>query len=482
MNGNALSQIDTFVVLMLENRSFDHLLGWLYASANNTSPAGQAFDGLTGQESNPGSDGSPVQVFRITSATANAAFMPGADPGEGYAAMNDQLYGGITAPASQPAVANQGFVKDFAYTLGWQAKEKGWTILAGTTETNIMGCYDPTMVPVLSALASGFAVCDQWFCSVPTETLPNRAFVHAATSQGHLKDRDSPYTAPTIFGALTAANVAWRIFGYAATPLTKSDFPDVQQAPDANFGVFTDFQTAAAAGTLPAYSFLEPDWSGAGQNDQHPVSDIAAGEQLIYQVYQALKSGPKWASTLLVVTYDESGGLFDHVAPPWTATPPGDGSVGELGFGFNRFGPRVPAVLVSPLIAAGTVFRPSAGGPPHDHTVILKTLENRYGLKPLTQRDAAASDLSGVLTLATARTDDPLAGVTPPALSPPTAAANQPTHLQLIQAALAADLPAPGEARTAPAPQLATAADYDRYIAQREAGWKAVRSRGPAGR
>jgi phospholipase C len=184
----------------------------------------------------------------------------------------------------------------------------------------------------------------------------------------------------------------------------------------------------------------------------------------------------------LVVTYDESGGLYDHVAPPWTATPPGDGSVGELGFGFNRFGPRVPAVLVSPLIAAGTVFRAPAGGPPHDHTVILKTLENRYGLKPLTQRDAAASDLSGVLTLAAPRTDDPLAGVTPPALSPPTSAANQPTHLQMIQAALAADLPAPGEARTTPAPQLATAADYDRYIAAREAGWEAVRSQNPAER
>ena len=482
MNGNALSQIDTFVVLMLENRSFDHLLGWLYASANNTSPAGQAFDGLTGQESNPGSDGSPVQVFRITSATANAAFMPGADPGEGFAAMNDQLYGSITAPASQPAVSNQGFVKDFAYTLGWQAKETGWTILPGTVEANIMGCYDPTMVPVLSALAQGFAVCDRWFCSVPTETLPNRAFAHAATSQGHLKDRDSPYTAPTIYGALTAANVTWKIFGYSSTPLTRSDFPDVQQAPEANFGLFTDFQAAAATGALPAYSFLEPDWSGAGQNDQNPVSDIAAGEKLIYDTYQALRGGPKWASTLLIVTYDESGGLFDHVAPPWNAPPPGDGSVGELGFGFDRFGPRVPVVLVSPLIAAGTVFRAPDGAQPHDHTVILKTLETRYGLKPLTQRDAGATDLSGVLTLAAPRTDDPLVGVTPPPLSPPSPAADKPTHLQMIQAALVADLPAPGEARAIPAPALATSTDYDRFIAQREAAWRAVKSTRPAGR
>jgi phospholipase C len=479
---NALSQIDTFVVLMLENRSFDHLLGWLYADAGNTSPTGQAFDGLTGQESNPGSGGSPTPVFRITSATANAAFMPGADPGEGYAAMNDQLYGSITAPASQPAVSNQGFVTDFAYTLAWQAKETGWTILSGTTEAAIMGCYDPTMVPVLSALARGFAVCDRWFSPVPTETLPNRAFMHAATSQGHLKDAATQYTAQTIFASLTAAGVAWKVFGYNAAPLTRSAFTDLQAAPDANFGLFADFQTAAAAGTLPAYSFLEPAWSGAGQNDQHPVSDIAAGEALIYAVYQALRGGPKWASTLLVVTYDESGGLFDHVAPPWTAAPPGDGTVGEQGFGFNRFGPRAPTVLVSPLIAAGTVFRAADGAQPHDHTTVLKSLETRYGLRPLTRRDAAATDLSGVLTLTAPRTDDPLAGVAPLPLAAASPAADQPTHLQMIQAEFAADLPAPGEARNAPMPALTTSGDYDRFIAQREAAWKAVRSRGPVGR
>jgi len=114
--------------------------------------------------------------------------------------------------------------------------------------------------------------------------------------------------------------------------------------------------------------------------------------------------------------------------------------------------------------------------------VILKTLETRYGLKPLTQRDAGATDLSGVLTLAAPRTDDPLVGVTPPPLSPPSPAADKPTHLQMIQAALVADLPAPGEARAIPAPALATSTDYDRFIAQREAAWRAVKSTRPAGR
>jgi len=479
MTTGPLDQIDTFVVLMLENRSFDHMLGWLYSASNNLSPTGQAFDGLTGAESNPGSDGSPVSVFRITSATPNAYFMPGADPGEGYNAMNDQLYGSIAAPATQPAASNTGFVTDFAYTLGWQAKGKGWTILPGTVEADVMGCFDPSMLPILSGLARGFAVCDQWFAPAPTETLPNRAFAAAGTSQGHLKDKDAQYTAPTIYSALTTAGVSWRMYGYTSPPLGRTLFADTQTAPDANFGLFADFQAAAAAGTLPAYNFLEPAWGGTGQNDQHPVSDVAAGEQLIHDVYYALRNGPKWASTLLVITYDESGGLYDHVAPPWTAPTP-DASVGEQGFAFNRFGPRVPAVLVSPLIAAGTVFRPPAGGQPHDHTVVLKTLETKYGLSPLTKRDAGASDLSAALTLAAPRTDDPLAGVAVPPLAAVNPTALTPTHLQQIQAEMMADLPlqdaAGGDHHVMP--PMTTSADVDRYIAQRDATWKAQRAAG----
>jgi phospholipase C len=475
---NQLAQIQHIVVLMLENRSFDHLLGFLYTDSGNVSPAGQPYDGLTGTESNPDKTGAPVQVFRITAQTPNTYFMPGADPGEGYNATNSQLFGSITPPPSAPPTSNQGFVTDFAYTLGWQAKEKGWTILPGTTAASIMGCFDPSLLPVLSGLASGYAVCDQWFASAPTETLPNRAFMAAATSQGHLKDRDTPYTAPTIFGALTTAGVSWKIYGYDKTPLTRDDFPDIESAPDSCFGLFADFQSDASAGTLAAYSFLEPDWSGAGQNDQHPVSDIAKGEQLIHDVYYALRNGPAWAQTLLVVTWDEHGGCYDHVAPPWTAAPP-DNTAGEMGFGFNRFGVRVPAVLVSPLIPAGTVFRAPAGGPPHDHTSILKTIETRFGLAALTARDAAAADLGDVLSLTSARTDDPLAGVVVPTSGVAAPADAAPTHLQLMQAALVAGLPvadADGGAHHEP-PPLATAEAADRYIEARTEAWRAQRRR-----
>jgi phospholipase C len=137
------------------------------------------------------------------------------------------LFGTNKAPT--PAVAaNSGFVTDFAYTLGWQSKEKGWSILPGTVASDIMGMFTPGMLPVLSGLARGYAVCDQWFSSVPTETLPNRAFVSAATSQGHLDDRTKTYTCPSIFGLLTKNQLKWAIYGYNAEPLTRLNFPDTR--------------------------------------------------------------------------------------------------------------------------------------------------------------------------------------------------------------------------------------------------------------
>src|SRR5450755_2226008 len=260
-----LSSIDHIVVLMLENRSFDHMLGFLYTDQGNVSPAGQPYAGLTGSESNPDSSGQPVTVFRIEPTTPNAYFMPGADPGEGYMATNSQLFGSTKGPASSSDVpAGQGFVKDFAYTLGWQSHMKGWSIVPGTTANDIMGCYAPDTLPVLSALARGYAVCDQWFASVPTETMPNRAFACSATSQGHMDDKTRTFTAPSIFGLLGKNGLTWGIYGYDAEPLTKSNFTDISGAAGGTIGKFADFQSAAAGGTLPAFSFLEPAWSSTG--------------------------------------------------------------------------------------------------------------------------------------------------------------------------------------------------------------------------
>ncbi len=316
MPGNNLSAIEHVVVLMLENRSFDHMLGFLYAGTGNVSPAGQPFEGLSGTESNPDASGSPVTVFKIEPTTPNAYFMPGADPGEGYMATNDQLFGSTAAPPTSATVpAMQGFVKDFAYTLSWQSHTSGYTIVSGTTAIDIMGCFTPEALPVLSALARGYAVCDHWYASAPTETMPNRAFACAATSQGHMDDKTHTFTCPSIFGLLSNHQLGWSIYGYDSEPLTKSDFPDITSADASHFGHFTDFTAAAAAGTLPPFTFLEPSWSSSG-NSQHPNYNVALGEQFIHDVYEALRGGPGWAQTLLVITYDEHGGCYDHVPPP----------------------------------------------------------------------------------------------------------------------------------------------------------------------
>jgi phospholipase C len=435
MPGNGLSAIEHVVVLMLENRSFDHMLGFLYADAGNVSPAGQPFEGLTGTETNPDDSGQPVTVFKIEPGTPNAYLMPGADPGEGYMATNDQLFGSTTAPPSSATVpAMQGFVKDFAYTLSWQSRSSGYTIVPGTTAGDIMGCFTPEALPVLSALARGYAVCDHWYAPVPTETLPNRAFACAGTSQGHMDDKTHTFTSPSIFGLLGKNQLGWSIYGYDSEPLTKSNFPDISSAAASHFGHFTDFTAAAAAGTLAPFTFLEPSW-GASGNSQHPNYDVALGEQLIHDTYEAVRGGPGWSQTLLIITYDEHGGCYDHVAPPSGATPP-DHDAGEFSFDFTRFGVRVPAVLVSPLIPAGTVFRAPSGSVPLDHTSILKTVEQRWNLPALTARDAAAPGVGDVLSLAAPRADDALAGVTVPTAAGASPAAGHPSHLQQVQAEL----------------------------------------------
>jgi phospholipase C len=473
MAANQLGSVQHIVQLMLENRSFDHMLGFLYRDAGNVSPLGHPFEGLTGTETNLDTAGNPVQVFEIDASKPGAYFMPGANPGEGYVNTNAQLFGTTTEPV--PAVAaNAGFVTNFDAAIAYD-KAHHYKLEAGTTASDIMGIFPPSALPVLSGLAKGFAVCDHWFSSAPTETMPNRAFACTATSQGHMNDATKSFTVRSIFGLLTEHAQSWKIYGYTASPLTRLDFPDTVMASDANFGQFSDFQQDAASGSLPAYSFLEPSWGATG-NSQHPNYDVALGEQLILDVYRALRDGPAWSQTLLIITYDEHGGCYDHVPPPLGAALP-DATIGEYGFDFTRFGVRVPAVLVSPLIAAGTVFRVPDGATPIDHTSVLKTIEVRWGLPALTARDAAAPDLGDALTLDAPRTDDPLAGVTAPVSTGANPAAGTVSHLMQVQAELVSNLPAPLE-RVHAAPLLAqqhTPADFDHYITARTALWQSSR-------
>jgi phospholipase C len=476
MAANQLGEIQHIVQLMLENRSFDHMLGFLYP--DKAGPNGQPFEGLLGSESNNGTDGKPVTVFQIAASSPGAYFMPGADPGEGYSNTNSQLFGS-GKPPSPPVATNSGFITNFAAAMSYDQRS-GRSIQPGTTPADIMGIFPPAALPVLSGLARGFAVCDHWYSSVPTETFPNRAFACAGTSQGHMNDSTGSYTVQSIFGLLTAHGLSWKIYGYNAMPLTRGNYPDTMDAPETCFGKFADFQADARAGSLPAYSFLEPSWGSAG-NSQHPNYDVSLGEALIQQVYQALRSGPGWNQTLFIISYDEHGGCYDHVPPPGGATPP-DSSAGEFGFDFTRFGIRVPAVLVSPLIPAGTIYRVPEGSTPIDHTSVLKTIEVRWGLPALTARDAAAPDLGGVLTLASPRTDDPLAGVVAPTSSGANPAAGEVSHLLKLHAQQISDLQVPDN-QLQDAPLLAnqhSPADFENYIATRTDTWKTARAQGDA--
>ena len=482
---------------MLENRSFDHMLGFLYPKSGD-------FDGLDGTESNADANGNQAEVFRITPDMQNAYYFPLANPSEGYRATTEQLFSSATPPASGEA-ANDGFVTSFAWELDHPAHPLD-PKLAGAVPASVMGMYAPETLPVLSGLARGFAVCDGWFASVPTQTFPNRAFAVAGTSLGYVDNsaRGTPaFNTPSVFGKLADAGHTWKIYGYSGRPLTSHDFPDtLHPGPNGNVvSGFAKFQADAASGDLAAFCYIEPEWAthprktdppAVGQaddehnfhveNDQHPVSNLAVGEKLLYDVYQALRNSPAWAKTLLIITYDEHGGNYDHVHPLTGATPP-DGEIGPSGFDFTRFGVRVPAVLASPLIPAGTILRAPSDGPPFDHTSIIATLRARFAIGALGARDAKAPDVGSALTLQTPRTDDPLAGIQPPTAadpvlqpgSPPVGAA--PSTFLTSKAVAAAALPVPADPIADPEAKvktLKTAADQYAFIQQRRAAWHAA--------
>jgi len=303
--------------------------------------------------------------------------------------MNTQLFGMAVVPDPSGAATMSGFVRNY---LGQTAKS------ASSYAANaVMHYYTPEQVPVISALARGFAICDRWHASAPCQTWPNRFFAHCATANGY-ENNDPPhppYEMPTIFNRLEDAQQPWKIY-----------FHDIPQSLTLSqlwlhldhFRFYAEFQHDARMGTLPAYSFIEPRYFPdlSLPNDQHPPHVVTLGEQLIADVYNCVRGGPSWTKTLLVITYDEHGGCFDHVPPP-VAVPPGGGAAGP--FKFDRYGVRVPAVIVSPYIRAGTKFRPPPGKV-CDHTSIIATLLKRFSLgDALTARDAAAPDFASVLVL-----------------------------------------------------------------------------------
>lgn len=379
-----LDRIDHVVVLMLENRSFDCLLGALY-------PAGDGFRGLIGTEANLDPNGTPIPVWNGGTTSSGEMATPTPDPGELFTDMNTQLFGSPTVPSPAPVPDMSGFVKNYmAQTDALPQPYAG---------ASVMHHFTPDQVPVLSQLARQFAVCDAWHASAPCQTWPNRFFVHTATAGGYENNSPVhfPYDMPTVFGRFDQAQKGqWRVYFHdMPQALTLSElWPRLSE-----FRFYAEFQHDARTGTLPAYSFIEPRYFTDLDlpNDQHPPHVVTLGEQLIADVYNNLRAGPLWEKTLLVITYDEHGGCYDHVAPP-SATPPSPNPTTP--FNFDRYGVRVPAVIVSPHIVPGTVLRPPSEPVPFDHTSIIASLRKRFNLgPPLTGRDAVAPDLDTVPTL-----------------------------------------------------------------------------------
>ena len=368
-----MGKADHIIVLMLENRSFDHMLGFL----GHPNPK---FDGLKGTESCPDKAGKAIKVSK------DARYAV-ASPDHSHAGIMQQLLQANTAAPYSPT--NKGFVQNY------EERSPG-------NGHRIMSCFDRRMIPVFSSLAEEFAVCTRWFCSVPGETWPNREFAHSGTSRGRADIVAIRYhsNAKTIYELLDAGGKTWRIYhddtphswAYPAlwdTPIKRNRFKPIRK-------LYEDIR----GDQLPNYTFVEPDYglaligSGWG-NSMHPSQaptrdEFLGGERLISSIYNELRSNPKvFEKTVFVVTFDEHGGFYDHVPPPKTVNP--DGAKWKGNFDFDLLGVRVPTLIISPWIAKHTVDETV-----YDHTSLIQTARTRFvpQQKPLTKRDAAAIPLA----------------------------------------------------------------------------------------
>ena len=440
-----MADVKHVVVLMLENRSFDSMLGGLY-------PDRADFDGLKGGESNDW-DGKTFNVWTSEAMTPDAACLPNPDPSERFADMTEQIFGAGLQPPSPATMA--GFVSNYMK-------------IATNDPRGVMHGFTPEQVPVISQLARSFGVSDRWHASAPNQTWPNRFFVHTGTAAGYVNNSPVhfPYLMPTIFNRLTQCQRSWRIY-FHDVPLTATLSNLWSELPEHLYPFEDAFMGDAMAGRLPNYSFIEPRYFPSlvlhrMPNDQHPPHNVAYGERLIARCYDALRNGPGWEQTLFIVIYDEHGGIYDHVPPPEAVSPDG---VCPDGFKFDRYGVRVPAVLICPWIPAGSIVRPPAGSKyPFDHASVLSTLRKLFDLgAPLTGRDAAAPDLLHALSLASPSNSGPASlafpTVAPTADEIASAQRAAPNDLQQSILHLGAALPAGSAALFAHMDQLVAVKD-----------------------
>jgi len=346
--GALLAAVDTIVVVMMENRSFDHMLGGL--ALDPTYPAAARIDGLTGREANPDWAGGAVPVNALG---GDFSINPKHDWDSARACWN----GG----------RNDGFVR----------------VNTGDDVSQVMAYHVRATLPVLFALADEHTVCDRWFSSVMGPTWPNRFYLHAATAEGRKDNVPMGLSAPpTIWEQMAVRCLPAKNYYAGALPWYSAAFPSKSfsgndaMVPEPIDHFFAD----AAAGTLPCFALVDPDFE---VNDGHPPHDLALAEAFLGSIYRALVASPQWPRAMLVVTFDEHGGFYDHVAP--TTVPDADAAFSQLGF-------RVPALVAGPSVRRGAVV-----STPFEHVSVLATLRARFGVASLNPRMAAASDLSTCL-------------------------------------------------------------------------------------
>ena len=404
------------IVLMFENRSFDHLFG-AFPGANglldengNLRPDIYNLDDPTQP---PPSD--PSHTHYPHPITPDDELVH--DCFHDFTGMMPELFGPgcagwvagapISAPSPTWPASNAGFYSAAAYNVDPSGKTpNGPPSLA---------YYQHGSLQVLHSLAAQFVLCDNWFCDVPGDTLLNRFFMHAATADGELDDSEgSVIDVPTIYDRITAQGATWKMYVPFAEvggkivgngQIDSRFFPSTQDSPCTNRPV-TELAADLAAGTLPSYSFVmcwlpkaAGGWPQDAETSMHPVSDIRSGENYLAAVYNALRgSAACWENTLLVVTFDENGGLYDHVPPPAAPAPvPGTAPATfwdpnrniETSFDYSLLGPRIPALLISPWLSPGV-----ADGQ-YQNSSILRLVHDLFGTAPLNARDAAAPSLDG---------------------------------------------------------------------------------------
>lgn len=359
------------VLLVLENHSFDQMLGCLQHEYPDLD--GVDVDGAP--RSNRNSKG--VAILQLPTDEQQMKL----DPKHENVDVLEQLAGG-----------NAGFVTNF---------EKSYPDSTPDDQQDVMGYYPEDFLPALHQLGKTFTVCDRWFSSLPGPTWPNRFFALSGTSAGCVLMPDGlqhprlgefvSQQQDTIFQRLTAKGIGWNIY-FSDFPISLMLVKQRGLAALGNYRLIEHFFDAASGDEkdFPSFAFIEPKYMAADQDDDHPPHNIFKAEKLIADVYNAIRSNDAlWESTLLVITYDEHGGFYDHVTPP-PAVAPDDLRV-DSAYGFNQLGVRVPALLVSPWVGRcveHTTF---------DHTSLLKYLIEKWNLGSLYARTEAATSIAVAL-------------------------------------------------------------------------------------